>query len=427
MELYAYVKAFPEQSVILSGLLIMTCLVKNNPEDYHRSLRLYILTCTIAFLSVFFNEKDFFHNEFIMKGDFSDMLTQTAYVIAICCGFFVKKDAYKQKQEVLILMLIDLIGFKVVIDAQHLMSLFLGVELLSFPLYALIGLSPMPYSTESALKYYLQGSMISALFLYGCSWLYGITASFDMLLLLSAFNSSILSLLSGILVLGLFLFKLGLIPFHFWIFDLYHQAQRSLIFFISLIPKLALLVVISKFLKYSSLNWTPVFIAVILISTLWGNIGAFKQESIQRLLGYASLAQIAFALSGLLMNSTFGLASSLIFIVVYGVGLFFVLIGIHKFNFNDPIPIFKMDGLVEQDKFGAWMMTFGLLSLAGVPPFPGFFSKILIIYELINTQFILLAALLLGMSIFSCAYYIGLIARLHYTDSAKMGLNKMSF
>jgi NADH-quinone oxidoreductase subunit N len=408
MILRQYLYTYPEQIVLLMGLLGMASCVKRHALYYHRTMVIYIVTCLSAF---FFSS---FGHQAAVITDLYFNPCQIAYIFSALCAYFVHYDTYEHKQEVFMLMLGSLIGFSILVYADHFMTLYLGLELLSLPLYALVGLSGKEHASEAAVKYYFQGSLASALFLFGASWLYGLTGALDLSTMLALKQTSELALFSNIFIIGLFFFKLGLAPFHFWTFDIYEQAQSSLILFLGFIPKMALFCVLAKFLVLSSYDWSLVIMALVMTTTVVGNLGALGQTSLQRFLGYTSLAQVAFALSSLLiLPHGLGLGLSLFFITIYTLGMSFIFVSIQPIETSQAFCLNQLNGLAYKNQYAALMMSLGLLSLAGIPPFPGFFAKAFILYYLIFAKLWMLAGFLLLLSIISCGYYITLVARIY--------------
>jgi NADH-quinone oxidoreductase subunit N len=424
--LQTYALAFPEQVVLLLGLLLMACSVSQSSQQIGRSVILYRCTCLAALGSSFLSKEVSLLTPLFSIKPAILPFCRVAYFIALGSSFLIINDRYHHKQEVLMLFLSSLIGFNTVVSADHFVTLYLGIELLSFPLYAIVGLSLSPDRAEAGIKYFLQGSIASAFFLFGASWLYLFTGSLDLHILFNQQLSFSVQTLSMILIIGLFFFKLGLVPFHFWVADVYDQAQFSLLLFLSFIPKVAILCVLAQCNELIfSMPWLSVIIIIVITTNTYGNLGALGQLRIQRFLGYTSLGQFSFAVAGLITAPDQGMLLSLFFVSIYVGALALILFVLQYYmKNNESFDLKDFNHFADHSPRAAFLLLIGFLSLAGIPPMPGFFAKLIILLQLIDAGFFLFPLCLMLLSIVSCAYYITLIARIYnYSEKKTLTFN----
>jgi NADH-quinone oxidoreductase subunit N len=311
------------------------------------------------------------------------------------------------------LMLWSASGAMLMAGAANLMTIFLGLELLSLALYCLCGLSPRAGSRESALKYLILSSTASALMLYGMALLFGATGSVS----LAAFANPPASVPLFDAGCGLFLiglcFKLSLVPFHVWTPDVYEGAPLPVTAFMSVVTKAGTLAVLARF-AYAALPaanaaqilW-PLWI-VAALSMIVGNVAALAQTDIKRLLAYSGIAQLGYIVVALAGTTPQGLRYAIFYLGAYtfmNLGAFAVVALLSR-DRDEGSHLGAFAGLGYRQPLLAGAMTFFLLSLAGLPPTVGFTGKILILASAVNAGFVWLAVLLIvGTAISAYAYF----------------------
>jgi NADH-quinone oxidoreductase subunit N len=303
-------------------------------------------------------------------------------------------------------------GALIMAGAANLMTIFLGLELLSLALYCLCGFSERKAARESALKYLILSSMASGFMLYGMALLFGASGSVELSAIAATQASPLLMLGAGLFLVGI-AFKLSLVPFHSWTPDVYEGAPLAVTAFMSVVTKAGTLAVLARF-AYVSLPpalverlLVPVWI-VAAISMLVGNLAALAQTDMKRLLAYSGIAQIGYIVASLAGTSSNGLRYAIFYLGAYtfmNLGAFAVTALVARdADAGAGLPAFA--GLAQRRPVLAWAMTFFLLALAGLPPTAGFTGKILILATTVSTGYWGLGAILiLGTAISLYVYF----------------------
>jgi NADH-quinone oxidoreductase subunit N len=328
--------------------------------------------------------------------------------------------------ELLLLMLFALLGMMVMVSSGSLLTLYLGLELQALSLYALVALqresSP---STEAAMKYFVLGAMASAMLLYGMSIIYGVTGTIDLAEIQSRIASGSHDV---ILVFGLIFiivgvaFKLGVVPFHMWVPDVYHGAPTAISQFLSTAPKLAAFAMtvrlIAEGLAPLQESWQPILILIAVLSLAIGNIVAIAQSNLKRMLAYSGISHMGFMLIGILAGTPEGVAASLFYTLVYvvmglaGFGLILLMArsGFEAENLDD------YRGLNQRSPWLALMVMLVMFSMAGVPPFLGFWAKFAVLSAAVEVGLTSLAVIAVLFSVIGAFYYLRII-KLVYFDA----------
>ena len=385
------------------------------------------------------------HSTTAMSGAFiSDALSATLK-LAICLitmvVFFYSWD-YLQEHELLkgeyfILGLFAVLGMCVMVSANSLLTVYLGLELLSLSLYSMVAMHrESPSASEAAMKYFVLGAIASGMLLYGISILYGVSGTLELPVLsqfISAHQGSNLFLVFGLVfvIIGV-AFKLGAVPFHMWIPDVYEGSPTSVTLFISTAPKLAAFAMAIRLLAdgMSPLlhDWQGMLILLSVLSMAAGNIIAIAQTNIKRMLAYSTISHIGFMLLGILSGTTSGYAGSMFYIIVYALmsmGAFgmVILMG-RKGHEADLLDDYK--GLSQRSPWFAFIMMILMFSLAGVPPFIGFWSKWYVIMEVIDIGHIWLASTAVVFSVIGAYYYLRIVKLMYFDKPEQMKAIKAS-
>jgi len=314
------------------------------------------------------------------------------------------------------LMLWSAAGAMLMAGAANLMTIFLGLELLSLALYCLCGLGRRPSSRESALKYLILSSTASAFMLFGMAFLFGATGSVTLAALLEPAASPMLFALGcGLFLIGL-VFKLSLAPFHVWTPDVYEGAPLAVTAFMSVVTKAGALAVLARF-AYAALPAAvspaillPVWI-VAGISMIVGNAAALAQTDMKRLLAYSGIAQLGYIVAAFAGTTTFGLQFGIFYFGAYAfmnLGAFAV-IGLLSREHDEGSHLAAFDGLGHRRPAAAAAMTLFLLALAGLPPTAGFTGKVLILASSVSAGFLWLAVLLIVGTAISAYVYLKIV------------------
>jgi NADH-quinone oxidoreductase subunit N len=328
------------------------------------------------------------------------------------------------------LLLTSIAGMIVLVAAQNLVTVFLGLELLSIPLYVLCATEMRRASSlESGLKYLVVGSLGSATLLYGLAFLYGATGSTDFAGIANALSGNDLVtdplLLTGIAltIVGL-AFKASVAPFHQWTPDVYEGAPTPVTAFMAVATKAAAFGVMLRLfdvaLIEASLDWAPPLAVLAAITIVVGNVGALGQSSLKRLLAYSSVAQAGYMLAGVVVASRLGLQATVFYIAVYlvmNLAAFAVIVARER---ETPLgdDIASLNGIGATRPLLAWPMTISMLALAGFPATAGFIGKFFLIEASVVGDYTWLAVFIVVGSMISLAYYLKVIAAIGMTPSA---------
>ncbi len=356
------------------------------------------------------------------------------FVFATTAGVLVYSRQYLAerglfKGEFYTLVLFAVLGMMVMISAHSMLTIYLGLELLSLALYALVALQrDSSVAVEAAMKYFVLGALASGMLLYGMSMIYGATGSLDLTEIsqhISQVQEKDLVLLLGavFIVVGL-AFKLGAVPFHMWVPDVYHGAPTAMTLFIGTAPKIAGFALIMRLLVDGlgdlHFYWQDFLIALAVMSMIVGNVVAIAQTNIKRMLAYSTIAHMGFLFLGILSGTAEGYSASMFYTITYaimGLASFGMIILLSRSGFEaDNLSDFK--GLNERSPWYAFMMLIVMLSMAGVPPALGFYAKLSVLQAVVNAGFVWLAVLAVIFSIVGAFYYLRII-KLMYFDKAE--------
>jgi len=319
------------------------------------------------------------------------------------------------------LLLASIAGMSILVAATNLVTLFIGLELLSIPLYVLCATEMHRASSlESGLKYLIIGSVGSATLLYGLALLYGATGKTDFSAIatsIAAGNGSSVLLLTGVaLILVGLAFKASVAPFHQWTPDVYEGAPTPVTAFMAVATKAAafgvLLRIFDVALIGTQIDWGPVLAVLATITIAVGNVGALGQSSLKRMLAYSSVAQAGYILGGVVVSTQLGASATLFYLVVYllmNVAAFAVIIARERETLHGD-DIDAVTGLGAQRPLHALALTIAMLSLAGIPATAGFIGKIYLIRALADGGYTWLGVVIVIGSMISLGYYLRVIA-----------------
>ena len=334
--------------------------------------------------------------------------------------------------EFMVLTVFATLGMMVMISANHFLTLYLGLELLSLCLYAMVALQrDSAIATEAAMKYFILGALASGLLLYGMSMLYGATGSLELGAVFHAIQSGTMP--SGhtnntLLVFGLVFvvsglaFKLGVVPFHMWVPDVYHGAPTAMTMLIGSAPKLAAFAFTARILVEGLQplvqQWSGMLIILSIASMALGNITAIAQTNLKRMFAYSTIAHMGFLLLGLLSGGLEGYGSAMFYAVVYvlmSLGTFGMIMLMSREGFEaDTLDDFK--GLNQRSPWLAFLMLLLMFSMAGVPPTVGFYAKFSVLNAVVQAGHIWLAVVAVLFSLIGAFYYLRIV-KLMYFDA----------
>ena len=368
----------------------------------------------------------------------SDMLKLFTYlsvavVLIYSRGYL--RDRALDKGEYYLLVLFATLGMMVMISASHLLSMYLGVELLSLSMYALVAMDrDSVRSTEAAMKYFVLGALASGLLLYGMSMVYGATGTLEIggiaqMIYHGSANKPVLLFGLVFLVAGI-AFKLGVVPFHMWIPDVYHGAPTAITLLLGSAPKLAAFAMVMRLLVYGlfelAVQWQSMLLIMAVLSIALGNLAAIAQTNIKRMLAYSAISHMGFMLLAMMSGVVEGnrgpafaayttamyytVAYVLMSMASFGMILLLARNGFEAENLDD----FK--GLNKRSPWFALMMLILMFSMAGIPFFIGFFAKFSVLAIVVATGHVAVAVFAVLLSLVGAFYYLRVV-KLMYFDA----------
>ena len=332
-----------------------------------------------------------------------------------------------QRGEYYVLALSALLGIFVLVSANSLVTVYLGVELLALSVYAMVAFDrDSGVSAESAMKYFVLGAIASGTLLYGMSLIYGLTGTLDLTELAGRLHGPpspgvILGLTFIVVAVA---FKLGAVPFHMWLPDVYEGAPTSVTLFIGTAPKIAYfalaLRLLAQGLAGTEPQWTQMLAALAVLTLIVGNVVALVQSNLKRMLAYSTIANVGFILLGFVAGTPDGYAAALYYTLQYvlvSLGSFGVILLASAKGFEaDRLDDYK--GLHQRDPLLAAAMLVLMFSTAGVPPFIGFWAKLRIFQALWETGHLWLVVLAAAMSVVGAYYYLRVIKLMYFDEPA---------
>ena len=347
--------------------------------------------------------------------------------------------------EFYILALFSLLGQMVMISGNNLLIIYLGLELMSLSLYALVALRrDHTLSTEAAMKYFVLGALASGFLLYGISMLYGATGTLDLSEMAKAAasptaNKTILVFGIVFLVAGL-AFKLGVVPFHMWVPDVYQGSPTAVTLLLGGAPKLAAFAICFRLLVEGlfpqAVDWQQMLVVLAVLSMAIGNITAIAQTNLKRMLAYSTISQMGFMLLGLLSGVSNGNVSmaadaysaSMFYSITYvlttlgsfGIIMLLARSGFEAENLED------LKGLSKRSPWFAFVMLLLMFSLAGIPPMMGFYAKLSVLQAVLTTGQVWLAVLAVLLSLIGAFYYLRVVKLMYFDEPADLGVITVS-
>ena len=340
------------------------------------------------------------------------------------------RDRGMYRGEYFVLGLLGVVGVMTMASASHFLTLYLGLELLSLSLYAMIAFQRNSGSaTEAAMKYFVLGAIASGMLLYGMSMIYGATGSLEIAAVSRAIGKmspdNIILIFGLVFVIAGLAFKVGAVPFHMWVPDVYHGAPTAVALYVGTAPKLAAFALFLRLLvgglEPLAGSWQSMLIIIAVLSMAIGNIVAIAQDNIKRMLAYSSISHMGFFLLGILSVEPNGYSSSLFYILVYAVmsaGAFGMIILLSRSGFEaERLEDFK--GLNQRSPWHAFLMLLLMLSMAGVPPTVGFYAKLLVIQSVIKVGMLPLAVVAVLFAVIGAYYYLRVIKLMYFDDATE--------
>lgn len=430
--------ALPEMIVLITACIAL--LADLFAKDRFRSLA-YIVSCaglvvaavvTYLFLG---NYKVLLFSGLFINDDAGNLLN--IFILITVLFSFIYARAYINERQMpsgdyYVLGLFSTLGMMILVSSHSFLTIYLGLELMSLPLYAMTAIRRKDGdSTEAAMKYFVMGAIASGMLLYGVSLIYGATGHLNLNEVAQSIASHyqeeplLLAFALVFIMVGVG-FKLAAIPFHMWAPDVYQGAPTSVTLFISAAPKVAALGMAFRILLIAfpdiAMQWQQIILVMALLSTGLGNLFAVIQNSIKRLLAYSAISHVGYMLFGILAANKAGYSAALYYMVVYSITSvaafgFVVLLsnrGLEIDNVDD------LKGLSKRNPWLAFMMMIVLFSMAGVPPTVGFFTKLLVLKALVDVHMTWVAVLGLCFTVIGAYYYLRIVKIMYFDKPAKV-------
>ena len=420
---------FPEIFLSLSifSILMIGVFIKNSFNlIFNLTSIIIIITISIILTNPNNTEKIFLDS--FTRDPFSNyfkilILLSSLFVLNSSKNFII--DNKLDKFEYPIIILLSILGMFFMVSSNDLILFYLGLELQSLSLYILASIDRDNLrSTESGIKYFVLSALSSGLLLYGCSLLYGFTGSTNFELIASQLNKDNTgAVFAMVFILVGLAFKVSAVPFHMWTPDVYEGAPTSITSYFAVVPKVAGLALLIKFMfiPFSNilLEWQTIIIFISIASMILGAVAAMIQKNFKRLLAYSSIGHIGYALAGVATGAISGYQSAIIYISIYvimNIGAFSCLYllkkdGQYKENISD------LSGISKKNPLLAISLLIILFSLAGVPPLGGFFAKFYVFVAVLEKEMYALAIIGLLTTVMSAFYYLKIIKTIYFDDS----------
>jgi NADH-quinone oxidoreductase subunit N len=368
-----------------------------------------------------------FHGQFV-----SDPLSTVlkAFIYVVVATVFLYSRPYLKarglfKGEYYVLGLFAVLGMMIMVSARSFLTIYLGLELLSLSLYAMVAFDrDSRLASEAAMKYFVLGAIASGMLLYGMSIVYGVSGHLDLagvsdhLLRHGARDLALVFALSFIVV-GL-AFKLGAVPFHMWLPDVYHGAPTSVTLFVGTAPKIAAFAMLIRLLAEGLdglvSDWQQMLEILALLSIGIGNVVAIAQTNLKRMLAYSTISHVGFLILGVISGTQEGYAAAMFYTLVYSImaaGGFGMIIFLSRKGFEaEDLDDFK--GMNQRSPWYAFIMLLLMFSMAGVPPTAGFYAKLTVIQAVIRVDMVWLAVYAVVFSVIGAFYYLRVVKLMYF-------------
>jgi len=443
---------------LLSQLVYNSLIVSNYKQSFPivtKELFLQTLFVLSAVLLLLLNLKcEAFFSNFLFVNDQSTILVKSFTVLTgIIILLIIVKNIGLQKLnffEYFLLYLLSLLAILLLITASDMLAAYLVIEMQALCFYVLTSFNrDSAFSTEAGLKYFISGSFVSGIFLAGCSLIYGLVGTLNFahlyLLFSTPFETAsyfyVYLFIGNFLILITFLFKLAVVPFHFWAPDVYEGAPLSSTIVFSILPKVGLVYFFIKWLLLLTTSFTDIFVFLeitALLSLILGIVFSLRQKRLKRLMVYSSIAQLGFVIAALAAPGLNTLVSSFFFLFIYVVSSLVFWLNLSTFyGFQQRVRMFfqgtlsplyltSFTNLFLLNKPWSFSLLVLFFSIAGIPPFGGFFAKVFIVASLMESHYVMLGLVILLMSLVSSFYYLRFLKVIFFEPQAFIFKNSTS-
>ncbi len=437
---------FLPEIFIITNIFILFGLLCFKPQ-----YAFYNVICYLAYSMIiaglygiycaFFYENNLLKHNYFFDSYVIDKLSYflKSFILSACGIIMLYSKSYLQrfnifKLEFFILLLLSVLGQVICIGAVHTLTMYLGIELMALAIYGLVVFRYTEHiSIEAGIKYMILGAIASAFLLYGISMVYGATNALSYVGIIDSIknqtNDHIMLLLGFTFIIGALFFKLGLVPFHMWVPDVYEGGIMPSTLIISSIPKIAIVILFYRLTHDVFYDLSTYYIEILkytaIISLFIANLAAIMQKKIKRMLAYSTISHMAFICLAILVTYTPSINSYAIFtqkalifyIITYALtnmATFGLLLGLTQFK--DNLCINDLKGLAKKHPLVSFSLLLCMFSLAGIPPAMGFYSKLMVIQGLIYNHYYIIAVLAVLSSVIAAFYYLLIIKTMYFDD-----------
>jgi NADH-quinone oxidoreductase subunit N len=435
---------FPELflSLAIFGMLVFG-VIYTTSEKYNKLILirtinwLAIQTLIITIVLIWNNPINdiIIFNDLLIIDDFSNVIKIIVSISSICCillSFEYLKDEKLYAFEYALILLLAILGIFLIISSYSLISMYLAIELQSLSLYIIAAYKRnTKFSTEAGLKYFILGALASGFLLIGCSLMYGFTGLTSFTDFAKLFGGSLLyndfyasnGIIIGIVFITIaLLFKLAAAPFHMWAPDVYEGAPTSVTAFFAIVPKIAILGLLIRFLSttlYDLIDyWQEIIFLSAIISIVVAAFAALEQKKLKRFLAYSAIGHTGYILIGVATGTPDGIQASLLYMIIYiitSIGVFSIVLSLRNKVTKTKIKyLSELHNLGNTNPVLAISLTIVLFSMAGIPPLAGFIGKLYIFLAAIESSMYLLAIIGVMTSVIGAVYYIRLIKIMYF-------------
>ena len=421
------VHAIPEFVLAIATLIsLLTGMFKKKRASVLNFCTISVVLILLSILLILStkSEQFFWHSLFIHTAflEYSKIILYVTSALAIFCLFSFSEEYYIKEYEWLIVATFAVIGGSIALSSNHFLTFFIGIELSNLSQYLLVVANrDSLHSSEAAVKFFTIGAISTALILFGISLIYGFTGTNAFNSLYYFFETHIYNFNHAGAIVGMFFvviglcFKLPVAPFHTWAPDVYQASPSPILAFIGTIPKIITVFILLHLLTYpfhgifTYLRY--IFVGLAVLSMIWGTLAALRQNNLKRLFAYSSIGNMGFLLMGPAMGSELGIESVTVYVFMYTLGMLgtLTLLAIFEKRFKPIENIDDLSGITKSSPMLSGLFCLFILSLAGIPPLPGFFAKVYVLLGVINRSAYLLAIVAVITTVISAAYYLNIL------------------
>ena len=437
MSFLGLLPAFPEIGLSILGMIYLVVGAYKGNACTRMISWLTVLTLIVAvfvLLGLEGADKAYLFNDFFVLDHFA-LYVKIMIVFSVSMSLYLSFN-YNEYEginrfEYPILVLYATVGMMMMISANDLISLYIGIELQSLSLYVIAAFQrDNLQSSEAGLKYFVLGALSSGIFLYGASLIYGFTGTTNFSGLVVHFQTVSVgapALLGMVFILAGLAFKISAVPFHMWTPDVYEGAATPVTALFSIAPKIAALgLFVRVFIEPFGAAFSEIQILLIVGAVLTmfiGSLGALQQTNIKRLMAYSSIGHVGFALLGLLPGTEEGVRNLLLYLSIYifmNLGVFAVILSLRR-DGQYVTEISQLSGLSKTNPMLAFVMTLLMFSMAGIPPLAGFFAKLYVLMAVVHAGLIWVAILAVLASVIAAFYYLRIIKVMYFDAQENLG------